>query len=559
MFVQGLAAAEGSRGSAWQVLGPARQGPVFYRPAGVAADGAGNVYLSDSGNFRIAKVSPTGKVVASWGGKGSGAGSFGSTRSCAGCDVLGPGSAAAGKAGVVYVDDPGNKRIEAFSSNGRFVSAWHVELAEPLSLAVDRQGSVLVAEHGSRITKLSVRGEVQARWNIEEADRPGVTLVSVAADSNGDIYAAGWWPDSSHPGFQQHWFIQKLSSAGERLDSWQDVGGTLAVGGGRVYVGRGPTLTVLDRSGAVVARWTNPRFTSIVGIAATDRAVYVSEDESNRLVKVSLRGNTLRQWGVGGSGNGRFVLPWEVALDSVGNVYVGDLRARGVTLQRLSPTGMPLAGWAANAEHGLGVDARGNVYVVAYPGRSVLREYAPTGRLTGEWPLEHPASRVTADGRGDVYVFGDCSGLCIDKLRRGRLLSSWKLPGDSRTLADGPIAVDAQGDVYAAELLPDLRNGIQRISLGDAGKVAVSRIGSRSWARLAGIAIDRRSNLYIADSAAGRIEKLSRGGSLLAGWGESGSRAGRFHQPAGVAVDVRGNVFVADSGNSRVQKLSTGG
>ncbi len=555
--VAGLAGADArSSGSGWSVVGLARHGPVFYRPAGVAADGGGNIYLSDSGNFRIAKLSRAGKVVASWGGAGARPGLFGPTRGCAACDALGPGSIAVSKAGVVYVADPGNDRINVFSSNGSFVAAWHPELTEPLSLAVVDGGSVLVAGSGGEILKLSSRGAVQARWQIEEAGRPGVTLVSVAGDSRGYVYAAGWWPDSSHPGYQQHWFVQKLSSSGERLATWQDVGGTLAASGGRIYVGRGGTLVSLDPSGRVVARWTSPRFTSIVGIAVDrHQNVYVAEDESNRLVKVSSRGQTLRQWGAGGSGRGRVVLPWDVALDARGNIYVDDLRAQGVTLQRLSPTGKPLAGWNASVGHGIGVDARGNVYVVAYPGQSVLREYTPSGRLVGQWPLAHPAARITADARGDLYALGDCSGLCVDKLWRGHLVSTWMLPGDSGTVADGPLAVDAAGSLYAAELLPNLRYGIQRISL-TGNRVAISRVGSRSWPRLTAIALDRQRNLYVPNIAAGRVEKLSPSGQLLNAWGLPGSLPGRFHQPAGIAIDAHGDLFVTDSGNSRLQKLS---
>jgi DNA-binding beta-propeller fold protein YncE len=528
---------------------------VFYRPAGVAIDGGGYVYLSDAGNFRIVKLSPRGDVAATWGGKGSRPGSFGATRACAACAALGPGSAAASRSGIVYVDDPGNRRIESFSSTGRLLATWHPNLDEPLSLAIDARGNLLVAGNGSEIVTFSPRGELLARWQIEAPGRLPVTLVSVAAESTGEIYAAGWWPDMSHPGFQQRWFVQKLSASGEKLASWQDVGGTLAANGGRLYVGRGGTLVVLDRSGSVIARWTAPHFTSIVGIAAGERAVYVAEDESNRLVKVSPRGQTIRQWGSGGSGQARFVLPWDVALDARGNVYVDDLRANGVTLQRLSPTGKPLAGWAASAEHGLGVEPDGTVYVVAYPGRSVLREYTPTGRAVRDWPLEHPASRITADVRGNVYALGDCSALCVDKLRRGRLLASWKLPGDSRTVADGPLAADVRGSVYAAELLPDLRYGIQRIALRPGGEVAINRVGSRSWRQLTGIALDLRGNLYVSNNAESRIEKLSPQGKLLAAWGRPGSLPGRFHQPAGIAVDARGGLYVTDSANSRIQKL----
>jgi DNA-binding beta-propeller fold protein YncE len=122
-------------------------------------------------------------------------------------------------------------------------------------------------------------------------------------------------------------------------------------------------------------------------------------------------------------------------------------------------------------------------------------------------------------------------------------------------VADGPLAADVRGSVYAAELLPDLRYGIQRIALRPGGEVAINRVGSRSWRQLTGIALDLRGNLYVSNNAESRIEKLSPQGKLLAAWGRPGSLPGRFHQPAGIAVDARGGLYVTDSANSRIQKL----
>jgi DNA-binding beta-propeller fold protein YncE len=493
------------------------------------------------------------------GGSGSGPGAFGARKACSGCEAIGPGSLAVSRKGIVYVDDPANSRIEVFFSSGKLLAAWHPGLAEPLSLAVDGTGDLLAAGQGDEIARLSPAGKVVARWRIEEAGRDGVTVASVAVDPRGDIYAAAWWPDSSHPLYQQHWFVQKLTADGRKLASWQDVGGALAVGAdGAVYVGSGGTLDVLDPSGGTVSRWGEQRFTSIVGLALDGRGyVYAADDESNRVVKLSPEGRALRQWGVGRTTAGRFVTPWNIGLAGNGDIYVGDARAQPATIQRLSPTGKPRARWPADAGHGLGVDDQGNAYVLAYPGRGVVRRYAPTGRLAAEWPLDEPASRLTADERGDVYVLVDCSASCIEKLRDGRLVGSWQLPANAAVVGDGPMAVDAHGNLYVTELLPDLRYGIGRIPVGaEPGRAAVDRVRPSSWPRITGIAVDAHGNLYVADEDRDSIQKLSPTGKLLATLGRRGSLAGQFHEPAGVAVDAHGNLYVADSGNSRIQKLS---
>jgi DNA-binding beta-propeller fold protein YncE len=548
-----------ARVGGWQVLGAARQGPTFFRPAGVGLDRAGNVYVSDAGGFRVVKLSQAGDVLASWGRSGSGPGAFGARKACSGCEPVGPGNLAVGRKGVVYVDDPANSRIEVFSSTGKVLAVWHPGLAGPLSLAVDGTGDLLAAGQGNEIVRLSSTGKVVDRWRIEEAGHDGVTVASVAAGPRGDVYAAGWWPDSSHPLYQQHWFVQRLTADGQKVASWQDVGGVLAVGSdGAVYVGRGATLDVLDPSGGTVSRWGKERFTSIVGLALDGNGyVYAADDQSNRVVTLSPQDRAVRQWGVGVTAAGRFVTPWNIGLAGNGDVYVGDAGAQPAAVQRLSPTGKPRARWLADAGRGLGVDRQGNVYVLAYPGRAVVRRYSPTGRLAAEWPLDAPASALTADARGDVYVLVDCSAVCVEVLRDGRPIGRWELPASAAVVGDGPVTLDAHGNVYVTELLPELRYGIGKISLGaEPGRATVDRVGSGSWSRIAGIAADARGNLYVSDEYRDRVQELSAGGKLVATWGERGSLPGQFHEPAGVAVDARGNVYVADSGNSRIQKLS---
>ena len=48
----------------------------FNNPTGVAADGAGNVYIADTWNDRVEKFDPSGRFLAKWGGTGNGDGQF---------------------------------------------------------------------------------------------------------------------------------------------------------------------------------------------------------------------------------------------------------------------------------------------------------------------------------------------------------------------------------------------------------------------------------------------------------------------------------------------------
>jgi DNA-binding beta-propeller fold protein YncE len=90
--------------------------PGFYGPRRIAIGPDDSIYVVDSGRNRIAKFSPEGQVLATWGSEGSGDGQFKGVSSVA-VDPINS---------KVYVADPINSRIQVFDSNGRFLTKWAV-------------------------------------------------------------------------------------------------------------------------------------------------------------------------------------------------------------------------------------------------------------------------------------------------------------------------------------------------------------------------------------------------------------------------------------------------
>lgn len=91
---------------------------------------------------------------------------------------------------------------------------------------------------------------------------------------------------------------------------------------------------------------------------------------------------------------------------------------------------------------------------------------------------------------------------------------------------------------------------------------------TRAGLFLMSIARDRVGNLYIADHNHHRIRKVDLTGRIttIAGTGEAGfsgdngpALKARLDDPAGVAVDARGNVLIADSANNRIRIIDTQG
>lgn len=71
-----------------------------------------------------------------------------------------------------------------------------------------------------------------------------------------------------------------------------------------------------------------------------------------------------------------------------------------------------------------------------------------------------------------------------------------------------------------------------------------------------GIAVDASSNVYVADTENGRVQKFNNHGDFLTAFGVPGSGVGQFHSPTAIAVAVSGDVFVADAMNNRIQVWS---
>jgi serine/threonine protein kinase, bacterial len=103
-------------------------------------------------------------------------------------------------------------------------------------------------------------------------------------------------------------------------------------------------------------------------------------------------------------------------------------------------------------------------------------------------------------------------------------------------------------------------------TLAGNGHTTVSETGAiGKLSSPSGVAVDAAGNVYVADAANNRIQKILPNGtiSIFAGNGQAGSTDGTvkasFNFPSGVAVDAAGNVYVADKGNHKIRKITPDG
>jgi DNA-binding beta-propeller fold protein YncE len=109
----------------------------FHRVTNVAVLPDGDMYIADGyGNARVHKFSAQGELLFSWGEPGRGPGQF----------IL-PHGIAVDSAGLVYVADRENSRIQIFDGRGQYLREWGF-VNRPYDIFIDEQDTLHIAEGG---------------------------------------------------------------------------------------------------------------------------------------------------------------------------------------------------------------------------------------------------------------------------------------------------------------------------------------------------------------------------------------------------------------------------
>ncbi len=133
-------------------------------------------------------------------------------------------------------------------------------------------------------------------------------------------------------------------------------------------------------------------------------------------------------------------------------------------------------------------------------------------------------------------------------------------------------AVDGSGNVYVADaannVIEKVTPGGSLSIFAGTGVSGLPTAGPATGSHLnhpTGVAVDGSGNVYIADSINDVIEKVTPAGTLSIIAGTPGHHAAptpgpatssSLYHPAGVAVDGKGNVYIADTGNNEVEKVT---
>ena len=243
----------------------------FNYPMHLAIDLNGNIFVADSNNHRIRKISPTGDVTTIAGSDSGFADGDGNV-----AKFNYPEGIAVDNLGNLFIADSGNNRIRKITSSG-FVTTLagsdnfgfadgngsSAKFWTPCGIALDSNGAIIVAEkQNNRVRKVLQNGDVSTiAGNGTSGSTNGIGTAAqfrnpfdVAIDVAGDIYVA----DSGNNR------IRKITTT--------SVVTTLA----------GSTSGYLDGIG------TSAKFNYPIGISvATDGKVYVSESGGSKIRMIS--------------------------------------------------------------------------------------------------------------------------------------------------------------------------------------------------------------------------------------------------------------------------------
>ena len=131
-------------------------------------DGKGDVYVADSGNNRVQKLSPDGAFLMS----------FGTSGIADGGDLNYPADVAVDSEGDVYVTDWGNKRVQIYDPEGGIITALYgddTEFSKLAKRAVEANPDVIKAYR--RVQDITPLGRFNRPRGIaiDERDRIVVT------------------------------------------------------------------------------------------------------------------------------------------------------------------------------------------------------------------------------------------------------------------------------------------------------------------------------------------------------------------------------------------------
>jgi gliding motility-associated-like protein len=610
---------------------------TFNHPFGVAVDGSGNVYVAEGANNLIRKITPAGLVTtfAGSGGRGSADGAG------AAATFNDPEGIAVDALGNVYVSDSGNERIRKITPAGVVTTiagsgaigsldgtGTAASFNYPFGITVDITGNIYVVDQlGELVRKIDPAGVVSTFAGTGTqgfANGTGTAAAffnpsGIAADVFGNLYIADSFNNEIRKITATGYTIDKPLPAGLSFDpTTGNISGTPLVNSPAANFtitaynagGSGSTVINIRVTGGHINLPSPPNiayqspqtYTVNVPIAPLPPTNTGGAVPFNSYGLVSTFAGSGPQGNTNGPANmASFGGPVSLAFDASGNLFVSEIFNNDI--REITPAGVVTTfagnGQAAlhngpanmasfNSPYQVAFDQAGNLYV-ADEGNQLIRKITAGGLVSsyaGSGALGSvDGSLATASFDNPVGVAVDPSGIMYVSDQGNSTIRKIDLAGNVTTFAalNGGAAppnnnavlnyltTDAAGNVYFVD-----NNQVGSItpagaitSIAGSGNPAFSdgKGASASFDKLVGIARSAGGYIYLADGFNNRIRSVAPSGVVTTIAGEFGKgvsdglgSAAGFSDPYGVALDPTGNfIYVTDFDNNMVRKVAVTG
>ena len=557
--------------------GPATQA-ILRQPGGVAADGNGNIFITETGGHRVRRVDRSGAITTL---AGTGVAGFsGDGGPAAQAQLASPYGVTADIMGNIYIADLGNARVRRVGVDGNITTVAggglldpspanegkpgaSMRLRAPRNLLADDRLNLYVSDFaGHRVFQLSADGLLTT---LAGSGAPGYL-----GDGGPAAAAQLDFPAGLAMGFDGSLYIADSANHAVRRIS-KGVITTFAWAGTPVGLALDvlAALYVADIEAGAVLRFPLSGVLPPLNIPASDIArardlsMYFAESAAGIVQHIPLFGSTALSAGgadpARGDGGAATVAllnhPSGVAADASGNLYIADRdnhRVRRVASDGTITTIAPTVAWSAPS--GVSVDAVGNVYVVDTVLKQVTR-VAPAGttQLIAQNLLTAPVTAV-ADLLGNIYIADSGAGniRMVDTAGAVSILLG--------NLA-GPhgLALDGMGYLYFTE------QDAARVQRLDLVSGTLTQLGAGAWNIPRGIAVDAAGEVFVSDTGRHQIVRVDAGGevTVIGGTGVPGfsgdggaAEGAQLNFPWDVAIGPGGVLYVADPENGRVRLLT---
>jgi subtilisin len=251
----------------------------FKAPNDLAFDSTGNLWVTDFENNRLQKFNPKGEYLSQFGQAGESNGQLKSPRGIA-----------IDSEGNLWVVDRGNNRVQKFNSKGEYLSQFgkkgsgNGQFGSPSDIAIDPSGNLWVVDQGNnRIQKFNSKGEYQSQFGTYGSGKGQFEgPYAIAIDPDGDLWVVEFESENNR--------VQKFNPKGEYLSQFATPGAA-----------SGPLGIAID----------------------SERNIWVSSI-TGTITQFFPEGEAVSQFGKSGSGEGQFQVPFSVAVDSAGDIWVTD-------------------------------------------------------------------------------------------------------------------------------------------------------------------------------------------------------------------------------------------